>query len=267
MPNYFYVNRSLLQSDRWLAEPFTRGQAWVDLFGLAHHEKREIRVNGVLIIVPRGHVAYSQLSLAKRWKWSRVKVAAQMKQWVYHNDITIVKTRATNYCLIKVMKYDYWQGQKTTDDTTDRTTDDTTDRTQSKNDKNVKNEKNINNMRQETKTLYEWINSRCSELGIENKTKAKTLDVYVVRYLGKIQFRPTLDHYFAWMIDNNKRVLHSSAVGNAFERKQIYNKAQEMKLKDWDLAKKDPYVRAQLKGQTDPRVKNAEHFISSQDSI
>lgn len=136
-----------------------------------------------------------------------------------------------------------------------------------KNDKNSKNEGN--NIRHETKTLYEWIDTRCRELGIGNKTKAKTLDLYVNRYLGRVQFRPALDHYLAWMIDNNKRVLHSSAVGNCFERKFNYNKAQELKVKDWKLAEKDLQVRAQLKGQTHPEEvlqneQSVEHFIASQ---
>jgi len=151
-PNHFYLNRALLDSDRWLAEKFTRGQAWVDLCGLAHHKSRTIFVNGVSITVPRGCVAYSQLSLSKRWKWSRKKVAAQMKQWGYHKDITTIKTDATNFWLIQIVKYDFWQGDGATECTTDGTTDDTTEGTQSINDKNVKNEKKQSSDKPKTPT-------------------------------------------------------------------------------------------------------------------
>ena len=34
-PDYFAVNRRLIRSEMWTSEPFTRGQAWVDLIGLA----------------------------------------------------------------------------------------------------------------------------------------------------------------------------------------------------------------------------------------
>ena len=72
-PNYFKVNRSLLNSERWLSETFTRGQAWVDLFGLAQHKNTYFRIRGIRVEVQRGQLAYSVLTLSKRWGWSRNK--------------------------------------------------------------------------------------------------------------------------------------------------------------------------------------------------
>ena len=120
-PNYFYVNRALLDSERWLLEPFTRGQAWVDLCGLAHHVDRNIRVKGVLIRVPRGSVAYSQLSLSKRWKWSREKVKRWFAELLANTDIKLCESKATNFWLIHILKYDKWQGNPTADPTADPT--------------------------------------------------------------------------------------------------------------------------------------------------
>jgi len=86
-PNYFYVNRNLLHSDRWLSVPFTRGQAWLDLFGIAQHSKSYLRIRGIKIVVERGQLAYSQVSLASRWKWSRNKVRRYLKELENSEDI------------------------------------------------------------------------------------------------------------------------------------------------------------------------------------
>jgi len=84
-------------------------------------------------------------------------------------------------------------------------------------------------IRQETKDLHEWINTRCGELNLENKVKMKTLDEYVNKYLGKVKLRIKLDSYLIWMFDNNKRVLKSASVGNCFERELSHQKKQILK--------------------------------------
>ena len=122
-PNYFMVNRALLSSVRWLAEPFTRGQAWLDLFGLANHTKGSFWVRGMKIEVERGQLAYSELTLARRWKWSRGKVRRFLNELETVQDIVQQKTNLTS--LITITKYDKWQGNGTTDDTPDSTTDGT----------------------------------------------------------------------------------------------------------------------------------------------
>lgn len=155
--NYFYVNRSLLQSDRWLEEPFTRGQAWVDMFGLANHKDGYIRVSGYKVIVQRGQLGWSQRALCTRWKWSRGKLIRFLNELAENGDIKIcgyIGEKSNNskksektvpqtvpqtahlakskINLITILKYDFWQGNKieneqeneknsTTDSTTDST--------------------------------------------------------------------------------------------------------------------------------------------------
>ena len=114
-PNYFYVNRALLQSDRWLSEPFTRGQAWVDLFGLAQHKDSFFRVRGIKVEVKRGQLAYSQLTLAKRWKWSRNKLFRYLNELEKQEDIVQQNSNITT--LITIVKYEVWQENCTTNDT------------------------------------------------------------------------------------------------------------------------------------------------------
>lgn len=73
--NWIKLHRAILVNKFWVDEPFTRGQAWVDLLLLANHEDGFIRVRGKRVDVKRGQVGWSQEKLAERWKWSRKKVS------------------------------------------------------------------------------------------------------------------------------------------------------------------------------------------------
>ncbi len=106
--NFFFVNRDLLHSRRWLAEPFSRGQAWVDLFGLANHTAGYMRTRGVRVDLQRGQLGYSQLTLAKRWKWSRDKVRRYLRRLETAGDIIQQNTQVTT--IISIVTYDTWQG-------------------------------------------------------------------------------------------------------------------------------------------------------------
>lgn len=68
------VHRSLAHHEIWLEEPFTRGQAWLDMLLLANHKDGTIRVRGIKIKIKRGQLGWSELGLSKRWLWSRGKV-------------------------------------------------------------------------------------------------------------------------------------------------------------------------------------------------
>jgi len=174
-PNFFYVNRELLHSDRWLNESFTRGQAWIDLFGLAQFKKGSFRVRGIEINVERGQLAYSQKTLSIRWKWSRGKVKRYLKELENNNDISI-NVRHQNIditTLITILKYEQWQGGDTPDSTPDGHQ--TVHQTDTYNkDKKVKNEKkketpssfmikNISNWENNTEERKELINTLKSQ--------------------------------------------------------------------------------------------------------
>jgi len=115
--DYFKVNRLLLKSDRWLSEKFTRGQAWVDLFGLAQHKKESFfRIRGIKVNLKRGQLGYSQLTLAKRWKWSVGKVKRFLNELEMDGDIEQQNNTVTT--LITVIKYNLWQGDGVTNELT-----------------------------------------------------------------------------------------------------------------------------------------------------
>ena len=54
MDGWFKTHRKMLDSDLWLCEPFTRGQAWVDLIGLASFNDSFFYVRGNRVDVRRG---------------------------------------------------------------------------------------------------------------------------------------------------------------------------------------------------------------------
>jgi hypothetical protein len=69
--DYFKTYRRLLRSELWLSERFTKGQAWVDLIGLATYKPRDVTIHGHVIHLERGQLCWSIKSLAKRWKWNK----------------------------------------------------------------------------------------------------------------------------------------------------------------------------------------------------
>ena len=71
---FFTIDRELLTHDLWLEKPFSRGQAWVDLIGLANHSDTKLMVRRKVIEAKRGEVNRSFRWLADRWGWSRTKV-------------------------------------------------------------------------------------------------------------------------------------------------------------------------------------------------
>ena len=60
------LHRQIMDTPEWLSEPFTKGQAWVDLLLLANHKTGFIRKRGILVAVERGQVGFSERVLADR---------------------------------------------------------------------------------------------------------------------------------------------------------------------------------------------------------
>ncbi len=65
------LHRSIQDNEFYLAERFTKTQAWIDLLILAtHDEQRTIFLKGREIHLERGDLAWAQETLARRWKWN-----------------------------------------------------------------------------------------------------------------------------------------------------------------------------------------------------
>lgn len=117
MGGWVKLHRSLLDSDLWLSEPFTKGQAWADLFGLANHSDNSIWIRGIEVKIKRGWIAWSEVSLAKRWKWSRGKVRRFLKWLKTEQQIEQQNNNLTT--LINIRNYNLYQSNDTPNDTPD----------------------------------------------------------------------------------------------------------------------------------------------------
>jgi hypothetical protein len=119
------LHRQIMDSPEWLAEPFTRGQAWVDLLLLANHSPGFIRKRGVMVAVDRGMIGYSEDALAERWKWSRGKVRrffaelARLSQVSRKISEKTVPKNTSVSSLIYIENYDKYQADSTESSTED----------------------------------------------------------------------------------------------------------------------------------------------------
>lgn len=140
------LHRSMFDNDLWTAEPFTKGQAWIDLIGHANHRPASIWIRGIEVRVERGQLAWSELTMAARWKWSRGKVRRYLRMLQDRGMVVQQTNKITT--VLTVCKYDTYQADKTANDTSDDTSGGTTDGQQTDNrrytNKNVKNVKNTN---------------------------------------------------------------------------------------------------------------------------
>ena len=137
------IHRQIQHNDIWTNEPFSRGQAWVDLILLANHKDGFIYVRGNKIDVKRGQVAWSQKRLSERWQWSRGKVARFLQDLENEGQIEQHKNFVTS--LLTITKYSEYQ-KTDSKRTADRAADGQQTEQQTDTNKNVKNEKNEKNI-------------------------------------------------------------------------------------------------------------------------
>ena len=168
--NYASINRKLIESDLWLSEKFTRGQAWVDLVLLANYKPGYFRVRGIRVDVDRGQVGRSELALSERWGWSRGKVKRFLTELENDHRIVQQKTRVTT--LIYIVNYEKYQKSSTTNGTTDSTTDGTTE-----NGKNAQNQQKSEHGTVQQKSNVSVLNCKGnSETSQKNGTTDDTTD-------------------------------------------------------------------------------------------
>lgn len=149
MDGWIKTYRSILTHPLWTCEPYTKGQAWIELLLLASHADNKMMINDNWVVIKRGQLHTSVLKLAARWKWSRGKVLRFLD--VLKTDgmlnVECSKGGTTNGTTLTIVNYSVYQDSDTTDSTTNSTTDDTTHGTTNgqrtdinNNDKNVKND-------------------------------------------------------------------------------------------------------------------------------
>lgn len=105
---FFAVARKYLEDPEWLAEPFTKAQAWLDIIGRASFADGDVTRRGELLISERG--------LAKRWKWPESKVRRFLQKLENDGRITRSINRSNNRSgkrsIITVEKYELYQNPR-----------------------------------------------------------------------------------------------------------------------------------------------------------
>lgn len=101
------IHRKLQDTELWLAEEFTKGQAWIDLILMASHKPQINFIRGIEIKLSRGQIAVSEVEYAKRWKWSRTKVRNFLNYLEKEQQIVQQKTNVTT--IVSISNYDLYQ--------------------------------------------------------------------------------------------------------------------------------------------------------------
>lgn len=107
MEGWICLHRKLFDSDFWKCEPFSRGQAWVDLLLLANHKDSFFYKRGVKVEVKRGQLARSEVELSDRWKWSRTKVRKFLNDLKKEQQINVSKSFVTQ--VVTINNYSKYQ--------------------------------------------------------------------------------------------------------------------------------------------------------------
>lgn len=109
------IYRDLQDHWIWKGEPFSRGQAWVDLIMMVNHKDKKIMFNANLITVKRGSVLTSTRKLAERWQWSINKVRRFLDQ--LEADGMIEQKRNSKYTVIILVGFSRYQEKRNSDGT------------------------------------------------------------------------------------------------------------------------------------------------------
>jgi DNA replication protein DnaD len=157
MEGWVKLYRKIVDNPLWTSEPFTKGQAWVDLLAMANHKDNKMFINGQWIEVKCGQLHTSELKLAARWKWSKNKVTRfldvlKMDGMLLKNSTTGGTTNGTTLTLVN---YGFYQGGETTNETTNEPTNGQRSKQRTDNARNInKNDKNVKNVEEDIYTPY-----------------------------------------------------------------------------------------------------------------
>jgi len=128
--------RQIEDNPLYFLEPFTKAQAWIDMFLNANHKDSMIQIRNNVIRIKRGQLGWSEITMCKRWKWSKGKVRNFLKLLKTEQQI-IQQQHLYMTTVITILNYDNFQN-----DTAERQQTDSRQYSRqyiNNNDKNVKN--------------------------------------------------------------------------------------------------------------------------------
>lgn len=115
MAGWIKLHRDIQEHWLWEDEPFSRGQAFIDLLMEVNHEDKKKLFNGELIEIKRGSKITSLRQLSERWKWSTKKVKKFLEQ--LEKDEMITFKSDTKKTLITIENYSVYQDRGNSEET------------------------------------------------------------------------------------------------------------------------------------------------------
>lgn len=180
---YIKLFRCIKDNELWSSEPFTRGQAWVDLLIIANHKEGIIRRRGIRVVVRRGEVGMSLRELSDRWKWSVGKIQRffdelKIDTQIHHRIDTENVSVTTLICITNYETYQSCDTETGTETGTEVDTETDTEtirkRVQNKNGKNGKKEKKKEEpLKPLVVSLPEWLPKEAWELYLKKRKEIK----------------------------------------------------------------------------------------------
>ena len=114
------LHRKIIDNPYWQSEPFSRGQAWVDLLLMANHKPGFVRKQGVRVDLSPGDIGMSETELAARWQWSRGKVRRFVEELEVDGMIERKNTETDRRkFIVSICNYSKYQDQNSADGTGD----------------------------------------------------------------------------------------------------------------------------------------------------
>lgn len=217
-------------------------QTWIECLMRASHDTREVFLKREKITLQPGQFVMGReefgqsigISGSTAWYW--------ILQFEADSMVDIKKTAKGSIVSVK-----NWLEYQKPDSTSDnRKTADEQQMNTNKKDKKVKNEKKEYDVRPETKSLHEYIDALCQELGMTAKVNITLLDELVARYKGP-PLRDQIRKCMAWMVDHGKREITTLRITNWLSKAGEISKRDELKRYEWQQAQKDPSLAARLK--------------------
>lgn len=143
MAGWVKIHRDMTANFLWSGEPFSKGQAWIDLILHANFTDNKIQIKGQVVHVKRGQQARSIKTLVKDWKWSKGKVLRFLEMLKSELMIDVKSGHLTS--IITICNYESFQGDGTSYGTPNSTPDGTSVVPLTVHSKECKKEKNVNN--------------------------------------------------------------------------------------------------------------------------
>ncbi len=204
---YFKIDRQLLDHWVWNEKPFSKGQAWIDLIGLANFKDDKTVYQGKVIECKRGTVYRSISFLANRWGWSRKKTRSYLRALESDEMVTIKVT--THRTTVTIENYGKFQDTGTTKGTTKVPTEE-----QQRNSKGT-NERIKVNKGKEGEEIYS-ATARCVPPALEDVRS------YCLKRGNGIDAEEFFDYYQRqdWKLSNGRKMTDWKAAVRGWEKRQ-----------------------------------------------